>query len=60
MNSWWMGQIVFAVVTGQNLHDMEDRPALYDTLTPEVLRSTARRYLDDTNYVEAVLFPEEK
>ena len=58
-NSWWLGQIAFAVVTDQDVQDMLDRPALYDTLTSDALSSTARLYMDDADYVEAVLYPEE-
>ncbi|RKX96122.1 MAG: hypothetical protein DRZ90_09320, partial [Spirochaetes bacterium] len=57
-NSWWLGQISFAVSTEINPDEMLERRALYDTLTPELLSETARRYLKDENYVQAVLYPE--
>jgi len=57
-NSWWIGQISFALSTEINPEEMLDRRALYDTLTPEILRDTANRYLDDNNYVQVVLYPE--
>jgi zinc protease len=56
-NNWWIGQISFAVSTGIDPEDMLNRRALYDSLTPELLRDTAGRYLDDENYVQAVLYP---
>jgi len=57
-NAWWLGQIVFAVATGLEEEDLLDRSALYDTLSPEVLSATARRYLNDEDYLEAVLYPD--
>ena len=57
-NSWWLGQISFAVSTEINPDEMLERRALYDTLTPELLQETARRYLNDENYVQVVLYPE--
>jgi len=58
-NNWWLGQISFAVSTEINPDEMLERRALYDTLTPELLSETARRYLKDENYVQAVLYPDE-
>ncbi|MCK5737145.1 MAG: insulinase family protein, partial [Spirochaetaceae bacterium] len=57
-NGWWLGQMSFAVSTGINPQEMLDRRELYDTLTPELLTETARKYLDDENYVQVVLYPE--
>ena len=57
-NSWWLGQITFAVSTDMNPNDMLDRRALYDSLSPELLQDAARRYLNDENYVQVVLYPE--
>lgn len=59
-NSWWIGQIVFAVAADADPEELMDRYALYDTLTPEVLSAAANRYLNDESYVEAVLYPEDK
>jgi zinc protease len=59
-NSWWIGQIVFAVASEAEPKDLMNRYALYDSLTPEVLSAAANRYLNDESYVEAVLYPEEK
>lgn len=58
-NGWWLGQIVFAIATGEEPGTLMNRSALYDSLTPEILNTTAMRYLDDQQYVEIVLFPEE-
>ena len=57
-NAWWMAQISFAVSTSTDPEDMMNRLELYNTLTPEILRSTARTYLNDENYIEAVLYPD--
>lgn len=59
-NSWWIGQIVFAVASEANPEELMDRYALYDSLTSEVLSTAANRYLNDDSYVEAVLYPGEK
>ena len=57
-NEWWMGEIVFAVVTGLNPGDLMNRDELYATLSPELLMESARTYLNDENYIEAVLYPD--
>lgn len=57
-NSWWLGQIVFSIATDTAPEDLMNRTALYDSLSPELLQETAARYLDDENYVEAVLYPD--
>ena len=57
-NSWWLGQMVFAAATGTEPRDLLNRNSLYDTLNPELLSSTALRYLDDENYIEVVLYPD--
>ncbi len=57
-NGWWLGQMAFAVATETDPEELLDQRALYDTLTAELLRDTAGRYLDDENYVQVVLYPE--
>ena len=57
-NEWWKQQIVFAVTSGTSPEDLLNRTELYDSLNPEVLMETARRYLSDDNYIEAVLYPD--
>lgn len=57
-NSWWMGQIAFAVISEQDPETMLNRYALYDTLTPELLYQSAMEYMGGENYVEAVLYPD--
>jgi zinc protease len=57
-NSWWLGQIVFSLATDTDPEDLMNRHALYDSLSAELLSETARRYLDDSSYVQAVLYPE--
>lgn len=57
-NDWWKGQIVFAVTSGTAPEDMMNRGELYDSLNPEILMETARRYLNEENYIEAVLYPD--
>ena len=59
-NQWWKKQIVFAVTTGTSPEALLNRNELYDSLNPEVLMETARRYLNDDNYIEAVLYPDPK
>ena len=58
-NEWWIGQITFAAATDADPRDLMNRLELYDSLTPEVLSETAEKYMNDSNYVEAVLFPQE-
>ena len=59
-NGWWLGQIFFAVATGTDSDVLLNREALYNSLNPEVLNETAKRYLDDDNYLEIILYPENK
>ncbi len=57
-NNWWLGQIVFAAVSETPVDQLLNRTALYNTLSPKVLSNTARKYLDDSRYIEAVLYPD--
>jgi len=56
-NDWWLNQIVFSVATGVDYRELLNRPALYESLSAEMLGHTARNYLNDDNYIRAVLYP---
>lgn len=56
-NDWWLNQIVFSVATGVDYRELLNRQALYELLSAEVLRQTARKYLNDDNYIRVVLYP---
>lgn len=56
-NDWWLDQIVFSVATGVDYRKLLNRQVLYELLSAEILSQTARNYLNDDNYIRAVLYP---
>ena len=57
-NDWWLGQIAFAVATDTEPTDLMNRKRLYNSLSPDLLSESARRYLKEDSYVEAILYPD--
>ncbi len=57
-NGWWLGQIAFAISSDEDYSDMLNRTALYDSLSTRMLNEAALRYMNDENYIEAVLYPD--
>ena len=59
-NGYWLNQIAYAYQYNEELSDAAKLRALYEGLTPSVLRDAARTYLDTKRYVKVVLMPEVK
>ena len=59
-NSYWMSSLRFMDENDLPPDEMRDGPRrFFDALTPANLQAAARRYLDPTNYVRVVLYPED-
>ena len=59
-NGYLLNQLAFAYQYDEPISDPSALRALYDQLTPSLLRDAARTYLDTTRYVKVLLFPEAK
>jgi zinc protease len=57
-NGYWLNLIAYAYQYDEELLDLAKLHALYEGLTPSVLRDAARTYLDTSRYVKVVLIPE--
>lgn len=58
-NRYWLGSLMVYDEWGEEPTPILEGPgAFLETLTPEMIRDAARQYLDTSNYVEAVLYPE--
>lgn len=57
-NGFWLSQIMSFDRYGWDVGQIGGLERRADTLTPELLREAARRYLDATNYVQVSLVPE--
>jgi zinc protease len=59
-NGTLLNQLTYAYEYGEPVPDPDEKRALYDQLSVESLRDTARTYLDPSRYVKVVLMPEGK
>lgn len=58
-NRYWLGSLMAYDEWGEDPTPVLEGPGEFlERLTTEVIRDAARQYLDTTNYVEAVLYPE--
>jgi zinc protease len=57
-NGYVLSQLTSAYQFGEPLSEPAALRALYESVTPSVLRDAARTYLDTKRYVKVVLFPE--
>jgi zinc protease len=57
-NEYVLNQVAFAYEYDEDVPDVSSLRALYDELTPSLIRDAARTYLDTTRYVKVVLVPE--
>ncbi len=59
-NPYWLNRLTQALLRGEDLAVAIDPRRLYDGLTPTTVRDAARRYLDESRYVQVILRPEQK
>ena len=59
-NGSLLNQLTYAYQYGEPVPEPDEKRALYDQLSVESLRDTARTYLDPSRYVKVVLMPEGK
>jgi zinc protease len=57
-NSWWLGQLVAYRRSGLDPRSLLDYERRVASLSPEVVRDAARRYIRLDNYVQVSLMPE--
>ena len=57
-NGFWLNALAFAAQYGQDPRTIPQRAQLRATLDPALIRDTARKYLDETRYVQVRLLPE--
>jgi zinc protease len=57
-NPYWLNRITQSYSRGEDVAAAFDPRPYYDQLTAESVRDAARRYLDESRYVEVVLRPE--
>jgi len=57
-NSYLVSQIAFAYQNGEDVETVLDRGAYYNGLTTAAIQDAARRYLDESRYVQVTLRPE--
>ncbi|OQX28537.1 MAG: hypothetical protein B0D92_08380 [Spirochaeta sp. LUC14_002_19_P3] len=56
-NDWWLQQISDAITIGIPAEELIAQKNLFDTLNPQTLQETAKRYFNDDRYLQAVLYP---
>jgi len=59
-NGWWLGRLRSATINGEPLNGFLRYDEQVDGLTAELLLDAAKKYLPMDNYVQVVLYPEEK
>jgi hypothetical protein len=59
-NPYWLNRLTQALLRSEDLALAIDPRRLYDGLTPTTVRDAARRYLDESRYVQVILRPEQK
>jgi zinc protease len=56
-NGYWLGQLVAADANGTDPEALLNFEARIAALTPQQVQQAAQRYLDTSNYLQAVLYP---
>ncbi len=59
-NGFVLNQLSYAYQYDESIPDPANLRAIYDQLTPQLLREAARTYLDTNRYVKVLLFPEKQ
>jgi zinc protease len=59
-NNFWLGALHSFYVNGRDPKEILNYPKLVETLTPEIIQSMAKKYLNENNYVRVELIPEQK
>jgi zinc protease len=57
-NGYWMGQLSAYYRLGEDPRQLLTYPQVIDTLTPELIRQAAVRFLRKDNYIQGTLLPE--
>jgi zinc protease len=57
-NDYWMRDLEFRDSYHLNLHEILEFPQLLDTLSPDLVRQAAKRYLRPDNVVQVTMLPE--
>ena len=57
-NPYWLNRLTQAYDQGENVATAIDPRPLYDQLTATAVRDAARRFLDESRYVQVILRPE--
>ena len=57
-NPYWLNRLSQAIARDEDMATAIDPRAVYDRLTVEAVRDAARRFLDDSRYVQVILRPE--
>ena len=57
-NGYWLGRIQSSLMDGTDPHTILTHEARVQALTAEEVQEAARRYLDNNNYVQVVLYPQ--
>ncbi len=57
-NGYWLSRITQSYARGEDVAAAFDPRPFYDQLTTAAVRDAARRYLDETRYVQVILRPE--
>ena len=56
-NGYWLGSLQGSVMDGTDLGEILEYEKRVNAITPEDVRQAARRYFDQRNYVQLVLYP---
>ncbi len=59
-NIFWLGALHELYVHERDPKELLNFPKLVNTLSPEVLSNTTKKYFNNTNYVRFILMPEEQ
>ncbi|MDT8325007.1 MAG: insulinase family protein, partial [Bacteroidota bacterium] len=59
-NSWWMGQLQGAIMYNEPLNRWMQYDDMIKALDADMLMQAAKKYLNMDNYLQVVLYPEEK
>jgi zinc protease len=59
-NGYWLNRLQSAQLQGSDPAEILAYPKKVAAITPEQLKQAAQRYFDMNNYVQVVLYPENK
>jgi zinc protease len=59
-NGYWLGRIQSALLDGTDPNAILTHEARVEALSPAEVQEAARRYLDNNNYVQVVLYPQKE